>query len=257
MDFKTQYIRAINDRKYDELVNILFKNLISNLDYKSICDFATCLCDSGDTGIHINLNKNECEAFGKKLLLYSYYNHPDISNALALQIVFLERTQNFDVVEDMLETAIILKNSSVLNNIAYAKYKRGKISDAFELQKRVVELNILDNELKFIFYYNLMLYDLFLNNGVTQKYDYKNILNMLISDEIFDYESAIVLAIFLDCNDFVKNNLMRFEKTFNFGSNIKNIINQYFVNKTSPNIIQLSKILQPKTYYEKCIYLLQ
>ena len=254
MSLKEEYLTAISNKRYDRLVDILVKNLINSLDYKSLCDLGTCLCDVEDMGITIKLDRNDCEILGKNLLLLSYYNHPDVYNALALQLVCLERNSDFQTVADMTKTAVLLNNSTVINNIAYAKFKLEKLDEAYELQKQAVSINSFDDK-NDILNYNLMLYDLFLNHDVKQKYDCKQFLNVLISDNVYDYESAMILAAFYDDYDFVKSNLAFFEKTFICDKNVKCVLNNYELNGIKPNIGQLLKILFPKTYYEKFIYI--
>lgn len=251
MAIRDEYLAAVANKQYHKLPEILIENLINNFDYKSICDLGTCLCDVDDSGVTVKLNSNECQMLGKNLLINSYFVHPDICNALALQIVCLERENDYQTVANMIETAFYLNSSAVLNNIAYANFKLGNLKYAYELQKKVIELNKSDNNS--IFNYNFMLYDL-LVNGYTD-YQIRDYLNILINDDLFDYESAIVLAIFCDDNQFVKEHLDYFNKTFLYEDNIKKIIDNYLLFKIKPSINDLASILEPKTYYESSFYL--
>lgn len=254
MDFKNQYLETINNHDYNNLINIIIKNLIYNFNYKSICDFGTCLYDTNKDGVTIKLNKNDCEILGKKLLLYSYYSNPDIKNAFALQFVCLERDNDFQTVQKMVNTAVSLNNCIVLNNIAYSKFKLGMLTEAFELQK--LSIKISNGNYKNLLNYNLMLYDLYLNNDVENNYDWKSYREMLISDDIYDYESAMILSIIFDDFNFVRSNKSFFTKTFNSETTVKNIINQYLDKKIVSVKKDILKILQPKTFYEKFIYLM-
>ena len=76
-----------------------------------------------------------------------------------------------------------------------------------------------------IFSYNLMLYDLFVN-GYSSHHQIQGFLNALINDDLFDYESAIVLAIFFDDYEFVEKHLDSFNKTFLKEDIIKKSINK-------------------------------
>lgn len=58
-----------------------------------------------------------------------------------------------------------------------------------------------------------MLYDLFVN-GYSSHHQIQGFLNALINDDLFDYESAIVLAIFFDDYEFVEKHLDYFKKLF-------------------------------------------
>lgn len=249
-NYKNEYSTAIANAQYDKLTDILVENLIENFDYKAFSDLGAYLCDAEDAGITVKLNKNGCEKLGKKLLVASYNNHPDVNNAIALQFACLGQNADFHTVSNMTETALALKNGMVINNIAFAKFKLGTLLDAFELQKNAVQMGSND-----VFSYNLMLYDLFLNGDVKSKYNLKHFLNMLISDEMFDYESAMVLSVFFDDYSFVESNLTFFQKNFACDKSIKNIIDSYLSDKIQPSIEQISKILIPKTCYENCIYL--
>lgn len=254
MTLKEEYFMAVANHEYDRQFEILIKNLITCFDFKSVCDLGTCLCDADNSGITVNLNRNDCEELGKKLLVYSYYSNPDVYNAFALQIVCLERNSDFEIVIDMTESAMLLHNGSIMNNIAYANYKSGNINTAFCLQNQAVEFNNEEDK-NDILNYNLMLYDLFLNVDVKQKYNHERFLNMLISDDTFDYESAIVLATFFDDYNFVKNNISFFKETFICDSNVENLINDYTVYQKSPTVKDLERVLIPKTVYGKNFYL--
>lgn len=111
--------------------------------------------------------------------------------------------------------------------------------------------NLNDN---IIFSYNLMLYDLFVN-GYSSHHQIQGFLNALINDDLFDYESAIVLAIFFDDYEFVEKHLDYFNKTFLYEDNIKKIINNYLSLQIKPKINEIAIILEPKTYYENNFYL--
>ena len=253
MDFKKQYLEAINNHNYNNLINIIVKNLIYNFNYESICDFGTCLCDDSDSDVIIKLNKEDCEILGKKMLAYSYYNNPDIKNALAFQFVCLERGNDFQTVQEMLNTAVLLNNCIVLNNIAYSQFKLGMLSESFKLQKSAIKIS--NGNYKNILNYNLMIYDLYLNKNIENKYDWKKYREMLISDDIYDYESAMILSIIFDDFNFVKDTKNFFEKTFSCEDTVKSIINQYLDKRLVP-FEQTLKILQPKTFYDKFIYLM-
>ena len=123
---------------------------------------------------------------------------------------------------------------------------------AFELQKKILKMNNSNDNI--IFSYNLMLYDLFVN-GYSSHHQIQGFLNALINDDLFDYESAIVLAIFFDDYEFVEKHLDYFNKTFLYEDNIKKIINNYLSLQIKPKINEIANILEPKTYYENNFYL--
>lgn len=252
MTIKEQYKKAIENHKYNDLVNLLVKNLTDNLDYKSLCDFGTYLCDVDSNGLNIKLKEEDAFNLGRKLLSYSYYNTPEVCNAFAFQMISLEKSCNYNDVINMLDTAMVLKNALVLNNIAYAKYKAGFTLEALSLQKHIVQKIKSKNV---IVQYNLMLYELFCNYDIKEN-DYKIFLNMLISDDVYDYESAMLIAIIFDDFDFVKNHLEFVKETFILSDNSYTIIDKYVANKEKPTIEELSSILQPMTCYENNFYLL-
>lgn len=64
-DFKNEYINSINGKQYDKLIEILIKNLIHNINYKSVCDLGTYMCDSDSSGITVTLSEKQCKEFGK------------------------------------------------------------------------------------------------------------------------------------------------------------------------------------------------
>lgn len=252
MTIKEQYKKALENHKYNDLIYLLIKNLTENIDYKSISDFGTYLCDVDSNGLNIKLNEEEAFNLGRRLLSYSYYNNPDVCNAFALQMVNLERSCNYKDVIDMLDAAMLLDNALVLNNIAYAKYKEGLTLEALDLQKYIVQKIKSENV---IVQYNLMLYELFCNCDIMNN-DYKLFLNMLISDDVYDYESAVLIAIVFDDFEFVKNNLGFITKTFILSDDANTIINNYITNREKPTIEELSSVLQPMTCYENNFYLL-
>lgn len=65
MTLKEEYFMAVANHEYDRQFEILIKNLITCFDYKSVCDLGTYLCDADDSGITVNLNRNDCEELGK------------------------------------------------------------------------------------------------------------------------------------------------------------------------------------------------
>lgn len=255
--FKEEYLAAIDSCQYDKLIEILMKNLIQNFDYKSVCDLGTYLCDADDSGLTIKLSRDSCEQLGKNLLLCSYYNQPDICNALALQLVCLERSSDYKTVADMAKTAIPLNDCFVTNNIAYSEYKLGRFDRALELQRTALKTDNEKENKTGVIYYNLMLYDLFCNNGLKQEYNWSFICETLISDYVFDYESAMVLAAYFDDYAFVEKNYDYFKKTFICGKKTMNILKEYLSSKSKPDIKTLSDIVQPQTCYGKCFYLTQ
>lgn len=254
MNFKEKYMDAVANKQYNKLTNILVRNLIENFDYKSICDLGTDLCDIDDLGVIIKLDSFECEKLGKNLLISSYYSHPDTCNAFALQIACLERDSDYQTVVNMTDTALLLNNSMIINNIAYANFKLKRFKEAFELQEKAIQMKTSDSNDINIFSYNFMLYDLFFN-GLNTQCELKNNLSMLISNDLFDYESAIVLAIFFDDCEFVKNHLDYFKKTFIYGENVEKIINDYISSRKKPHINEIASILQPITCYKNSFYL--
>ena len=252
MTIKGEYMDAVSNKQYYKLADILIRNLVDNFDFKSISDLGTFLCDVDDLGVSVKLNSDDCQKLGKNLLISSYYNHPDITNALALQIACLERDNDYQTIANMTETAVNLNSDVVLNNIAYANFKLNKLKKAFELQKKILKMNNSNDNI--IFSYNLMLYDLFVN-GYSSHHQIQGFLNALINDDLFDYESAIVLAIFFDDYEFVEKHLDYFNKTFLYEDNIKKIINNYLSLQIKPKINEIANILEPKTYYENNFYL--
>ncbi|WP_448901682.1 hypothetical protein, partial [Eubacterium sp.] len=82
MTIKEEYMDAVSNKQYYKLADILIRNLVDNFDFKSISDLGTFLCDVDDLGVSVKLNSDDCQKLGKNLLISSYYNHPDITNAL-------------------------------------------------------------------------------------------------------------------------------------------------------------------------------
>ncbi len=250
MDIQKEYTNAIQNRQYDQLFGILIKNLLTHFDYQTISDLGSYLCDCAQDELKVTLNEEERTKLGMHLLECSYYTHPDTANAFALQDVCF-KMGNFSTVTRMLETARHLKNSCVLNNIACALYQSGRLQEAMALQQEVVKL---DNK-ALLFAYNLLLYRLFSGLPVHADRQSAEILNMLLDDDVFDYESAVVLAICLDARDFVKQHLDFLFKTFACSAQTKEIINAYLAQHKMPDLPALFTILQPKTTIGNGFYL--
>lgn len=250
MNIQEEYINAIQNRQYDRLFGILVKNLLTHFDYRAISDLGSYLCDGAQNELKVTLNEEERTKLGMHLLEYSYYTRTDTANAFALQDACF-KTGNFSTVTRMLETARHLNNSCVLNNIACALYQSGRLQEALTLQQEVVELD----STKLLFAYNLLLYRLFSGLPVHANSQNAEILNMLLEDDVFDYESAVVLAICLDARDFVKQHLDFLFQTFACSAQTKEIINSYLVQNKMPNLPALRAVLQPKTTIGNGFYL--
>ena len=240
--------------KYDKSVSYYLKKLIKNFSYKSLSDLGTCLCDAEDKGIKIILNSVDSIKLGRTLLLQSYNQHPDTVNAFALQIALLERNNDFQTVSDMSESAKVLNNSFVINNIAYAKYNLGLFEEALDLQKYAVKIDIETDYRHILLQYNLLLFELSCGYNNLYKYDLNKFLEMLICDDVYDYESAIIFAIFTDNYNFVKHNIDIYNKTFIAEKEALEIINNYMQNKIKPTASDVLKVIKPKTVYGKALY---
>lgn len=253
MNIKKDYLDALNNHNYNKIIQILIENLIDSFDYKSMNDLGIYLFDVNYDGINIKLNQKSCIKLSSILIKKSYYTHPDIFNAFAFQFLCLEKTNNYNEIVNMQSTAILLKNPFIINNIAYANYKLGVLDKALDLQKYAININT-DNS-NSILEYNLMLYELSNNYDIRSKYKYKKFLEMLIGDEFFDYEQAIILAIYFNDFEFVYNNIDFFNKTFYCSKDIKLLIEDYLSNRKIISSLELLKILSPKTYYENALYI--
>lgn len=254
MNIKNKYLEAVSKHDYNEIIETLIENLIEHLDYKSISDLGVHLFDVNYQGISINLNEEICLKLSLILIKHSYYSHPDIYNAFAYQFLCLEKIDNYNDVIAMKKTALLLHNPFIINNIAFAYYKSGDFEKALQLQKCALGDNeTLQNSV--ILNYNLMLYELNNHYNVKNKYDYKIFLDMLISDDFFDYEEALMISIYFDDFDFVQNNIDYFEKTFDCDEKIKIIISDYLNNRKIISCSDLLHIVSPKTYYENVLYI--
>lgn len=254
MNIIKKSVNTAKDNKYDKLVNFYLKNVVNNLDYRSISDLGTCLCDVESRGIKINLSSKDCIKLGNSLLSESYNEHPDIANAFALQIASLERNSNFQRVADMLESAKSLKNSFIINNIAYAKYNLGILQEALNLQKYAIEIDTNIDYNHALLQYNLLLYEWSCNCNINYNYNFESFLEMLICDDISDYESAIVLAVYIDNTKFVKKYIEIFTKTFIFSKKTQRIINNYLHKNIRPSLQELLSVLKPKTTYGNALF---
>lgn len=257
-DFKNEYLNAINGKQYDKLIEILIKNLIHNINCKSMCDLGTYMCDSDSSGLTVRLSEKQCKELGKNLLLCSYYSHPDVKNALALQLVCLERDNDFQTVADMAETASLVNNGSVFNNIAYSEFELGNVSTALSLQRNAANMNLKNSDNGIIVDYNLLLYELYFNNDVKrlkEKHNWEVIRSALIGDDVFDYESAMIMSLIFEDYDFIKHNYDFFTKTFVCDKNIITMLNEYLKAKVAPDMAIALNLLHPKTCYENNFYL--
>lgn len=254
MSLKQKYLDAMKNNDHDKLLILLIKNLICDFNYKSISDLGTYLCDVDNSGIKLELDEKECVKLGEILISYSYRNHPDTCNAFALQSICLEKSSNFQLISEMESSAMLLNNALIINNIAFAKFKLNLLVEAIELQKIALEIGSDDNIEAQILQYNSVIYNLFSGVKTDNDFEYQKILNMLISDDVFDYESAVILAICFNDLKFVKENLEILESTFVYGLITKKIINDYLNSNKVPEIENLIKVLSPKTMYGKGFY---
>lgn len=252
MNLDKRYISAIKKHDYNELIKILLENLIVNFNYKSINDLGIYLIDIDHKGICLKFSEEDCFKFGSLLIRHSYYNFPDIFNALSLQFLCLEKENNYKEVINMQNTAIKLNNPFIINNIAYANYKLGNILEALDYQKYAIDIS-KNNTV--ILEYNLMLYELMNNYNIINKYDCKKFIDMLTGDEIFDYERAIMLAIYFDYYDYVVENLEFLKEMFCFSEKVKVFISNYIDNGRIISSKELLSILSPETLYENSIYI--
>ena len=148
--------------------------------------------------------------------------------------------------ENKKDLLITIFKTTINRGFAYMANPRERIG------VKILKMNNLNDNI--IFSYNLMLYDLFVN-GYSSHHQIQGFLNALINDDLFDYESAIVLAIFFDDYEFVEKHLDYFNKTFLYEDNIKKIINNYLSLQIKPKTNEIANILEPKTYYENNFYL--
>lgn len=102
-------------------------------------------------------------------------------------------------------TAKELKSGPVLNNIALSKYYLNKIDEALQVQKDALKLKFDDNRNNQIAKYNFLLYSLFCSTEKMKNINCANdILHMLISEDVFEYESAMALAAYANQKDFIE-----------------------------------------------------
>ncbi len=256
MNYKQKYLKAREQHKYNDLLNIIFENFIENFDYKSLSDLGSFLSDIGHEGAKIELNEESCFSLGKKLVEYSYFSHPDIYNGFALQLICLERSKDYQTVSAMMPTAKSLKSGPVLNNIALSKYYLNEIDDALQVQKDALKLNFGDDRNNQIAKYNFLLYSLFCSYEKKKNINCSNdILNMLICDDVFEYESAMALAAYANQKDFIENHLEFFNETFIIPNNLKHILNCFLKSGTKPSLAELKPYLKPLTIYGGNFYL--
>lgn len=256
MNYKQKYLKALEQHKYNDLLNIIFENFIENFDYKSLSDLGSFLSDIGHEGAKIELNEESCFSLGKKLVEYSYFSHPDIYNGFALQLICLERSKDYQTVSSMMPTAKSLKSGPVLNNIALSKYYLNEIDDALQVQKDALKLNFGDDRNNQIAKYNFLLYSLFCSYEKKKNINCSNdILNMLICDDVFEYESAMALAAYANQKDFIENHLEFFNETFIIPNNLKHILNCFLKSGTKPSLAELKPYLKPLTIYGGNFYL--
>lgn len=256
MNYKQKYLKALEQHKYNDLLNIIFENFIENFDYKSLSDLGSFLSDIGHEGAKIELNEESCFSLGKKLVEYSYFSHPDIYNGFALQLICLERSKDYQTVSAMMPTAKSLKSGPVLNNITLSKYYLNEIDDALQVQKDALKLNFGDDRNNQIAKYNFLLYSLFCSYEKKKNINCSNdILNMLICDDVFEYESAMALAAYANQKDFIENHLEFFNETFIIPNNLKHILNCFLKSGTKPSLAELKPYLKPLTIYGGNFYL--
>lgn len=258
MNIKKEYYNAIENRQLDKAENILLNRMLENADYKSISDYASVLSDCEYDGKCIKLSEGQCQKFGKMLLWLSFLQKPDKINGCALQIACLERDNDFKTIINMEPYTKNLESVEILNNIAYSKYCIGQIADALELQNAVLDMSLKQNDCndtnKGIICYNMLIYQLFSNNQLEEKY-YKKAVKSLISDDFYDYLSAIVLSILFDDVEFINSNIDTLTKFFIVEKKTKRIINNYLNNRLKPDLKEVKEILLPKTIYGNNFYL--
>ena len=256
MDFKQKYLKALEGQQYNNLLQIVFENFIEKFDYKSLSDLGTFLSDTGKAGATIKLTEANCVDLSKKMVEFSYFSNPDTKNAFALQLICLEREKDFDTVCKMYSSAVALKNCYILNNIAVSKYHSGANKEALEIQKSALKLCNNSDIKHQMAEYNLILYELFCDIKVNDNLKCtKDILNMLISDDIYDYYSAMGFAAYVNNRDFIENHLPFFNQTFIIPNNLILILNRFLKSGIKPSVAELKSILKPLTIYEDNFYL--
>lgn len=256
MNYKQKYLQALEQHNYNELLNIIFENFIENFDYKSLSDLGGFLSDIGHDGAKIELSEESCFSLGKKLVEYSYFSHPDVQNGFALQLICLEKDKDFETVCKMEPSATQLNNSLILNNIALSKYNLGFVNEAIEIQKSALGITgNLDNK-RLIVKYNFILYKLFCNIDAKEELKCTDaILNMLISDDVFDFYSAMAFAAYTNRREFVEKHLEFFNATFLQADDLNQILKRYLTMGVKPNIEELKATLHPLTVYGDNFYL--
>lgn len=256
MNYKQKYLKALEQHKYNDLLNIIFENFIEKFDYKSLSDLGSFLSDIGHGGAKIELNEESCFSLGKKLVEYSYFSHPDIHNGFALQLICLEKSKDYQTVCTMMPTAKALKSGPILNNIALSKYYLNEIDEALQVQKDALKLNFGDERNNQIAKYNFLLYSLFCSTEKMKNINCANdILHMLISEDVFEYESAMALAAYANQKDFIENHMKFFNETFIIPNNLKHILNCFLKYGTKPSLAELKPYLKPLTICGSNFYL--
>lgn len=261
MNIKEQYLSALKNHQYDELSELLIDNLIENFNFKSICDFGTYLCDVDENGLKLRLSSCECNSLGRKLIECSFDNHPNETNAFALQYACLEKDNDFTGVINMREKLELLDNSILFNNLAIAYFNSELYSEALKVQLysiKLMECNDINEFERNIIRYNLLLFKLFNGAEIDNQNDYVNdILDFLISDEIYDYPCAVALAIYFDNNCFVTENQNKLLKIFSIKDDLIKIIDEYVNFGRKPAFEKIKDYLFPQTYYKNGFYLTQ
>lgn len=257
MDLKEKYKAEVQKHDNEGMLHILVENFIQNFDFQSLNDLGVLLCDSDCNGVCISLSEKSSFELGKKMIKTSYFSHPDLKNAYALQMACLEKGCDYETVCSMENSAKKLNHCFILNNIACAKYYSGFLKDALNLQKAALNASGLENDninqtaLK----YNLFLYELFSNITPKFKEQKAEFLTLLTSDRIFDYDAAMILAVYLDDREFVQKNFQFYRKTFESLPSQELLIENYLYASEIPSISEISKILKPLTVYESNFYL--
>lgn len=219
---------------------------IEEFDKNKGIELGLSLCDVDRSVVNFKITNKSSLKIGKKLLKSIYFSDPEIDSALSYQYACLFYDNDYYSVIDMKNTALQLNNWKALNNVAYSLFKVNLIDEALKTQHSCVKSSCNN----ILAYYNYLIYDLIINkrkNKYTEKIE--SVLSFLISEEISDYESALILAAFFDNKEFVINNIDTLFRFYKLKNEVINILNKYTQNDKIPTLNQIIKYIEPKTAF--------
>lgn len=257
MNLEKDFLNAVGNRDFVLANQILFNNMLFNTNYQTLSDYGSFIADCGSNGMQLNLTEQQVVELSKILLKFSFQEKADIKNGYALQIICLERTNDYLSVLEMEEKVLSIKCAELISNVAYAAYHTNEFEHALKLQHRAIQFirqSKISKEKENLIYYNLLVY-LYISNRLVQgKQYYKSVLKTLLSEDVYDHISAISLAVLFDDKKFVISNFEKSKETFIYDEQQEKYIQDYLNLGKIPSYHSAPDFIYPKAIYGDNFY---